>query len=150
MKSILKNSILPEKAKHYKSKAFLFNLETENRETFFEIEFIIDNIIYRYGFKIAIDATIINEWLYQKKLQPKARESRLFERENQNITFGTLFKEGKALTEIDKEFLFLSMVANFDKNGLLSKKILDWFNKLIIVSNIKSDNFLADSFEKIR
>ncbi len=149
MKSILKNSILPKKAKQYNSKAFLFNLETEKKETFFEMEFIIDNIIYRYGFKIAIDATIIKEWLYQKKLQPKARESRLFERIEQNITFGTLFKEGKALTKIDKEFLFLSMVANFDKNGLISKKILDWFNQLIIISNSKSDSFLADSFEKL-
>jgi len=149
MKSILKNSILPEKAKHYKSKAFLFNLETENKETFFETEFIIDNIIYRYGFKIAKDATIMKEWLYQKKLQPKARENRLFEREGENITFGTLFKEGKALTNIDRKFLFLSMVANFDKDGFLSKKILDWFNKLIIISNIKSDTFLADSFEKL-
>lgn len=149
MKSIVKNSIFHERIKQYKAKSFLFNFETEDKETFFEIEFIIDEIIYRYGFTIAIDATILKEWLYQKKLQPKARESRLFERIEQNIIFGTLFKEGKAFTNIERRFLFLSMVANFDKNGLISKKILDWFVKLNIISNIKSNEFLNYSFEKL-
>jgi len=148
MKSIIKNSILVKKSQ-YNSKAFVFNVETENKETFFEIEFIIDDIIYRYGFTIAVDATILQEWLFQKKLQVKARESRLFKRIGQNIEFGTFFKEGKAFTDIEKEFLFLSMVANFDKNGVISKKILNWFSKLTIVSNIKSDEFLAHSFEKL-
>jgi len=148
MKSIIKNSIFPKKSKHYLPKAFLLNTETKNRETFFEIEFIIDEIIYRYGFEIFIDAIILKEWLYQKKLQPKARETHLFTREKSEIILGASFKEGKLLIDkTRKDALFLSVVAQF--NGEISNKILNWFNKFTILSNNPNNGFENNSFDKL-
>lgn len=148
MKTIIKDSINIEKTKKYFSQPFLLNSETETKESFFEIEFIIDEMIYRYGFEIAIDATILKEWLYQKKLQAKAREVRLFERDNQVITLGVSFKEGKLLTDkVRENALFLSVVAQF--NGEKSEAILEWFNQFNILSNIRSDDFNHYSFAKL-
>jgi len=147
LKSILKNSIDIEKTKRYQAQPFLLNTETEGKETFLEIEFIIEEIIYRYGFKIAKNAVILQEWLYQKKLKIKAREVRLFFREEQDITLGTLFKEGKLLAEKTRDnTLFLSVVAQFD--GEISKNILTWINQLNTISNLKSDEFEGFSFSK--
>jgi len=147
LKSILRNSIDIEKTKRYQAQPFLLNTETEGKETFLEIEFIIEEIIYRYGFKIAKNAVILQEWLYQKKLKIKAREVRLFFREEQDITLGTLFKEGKLLAEKTRDnTLFLSVVAQFD--GEISKNILTWINQLNTISNLKSDEFEGFSFSK--
>ena len=148
MRRIIKDSISIEKTKKYFAQPFLLNCETEKKESFFEIEFIIDEILYRYGFKIAINATILKEWLYQKKLQLKAREVRLFERDNQTIILGASFKEGKLLTDKTREnALFLSVVAQF--NGEKSEAILNWFNRCNIISNIKSAEFENYSFNKL-
>lgn len=148
MKSIIKNSISIEKAKEYSAQPFLLNTQTEKKETLFEIEFILDEIIYRYGFEIATDATILKEWLFQKKLQAKAREVRLFERKKQSITLGVSFKEGNLLIEKTREnALFLSVVAQF--NGEISITVLEWFNQFNILSNIKSDEFEHYSFDKL-
>ena len=148
MKAIVKNSISIENTKKYIHQSFLLNSETENKESFFEIEFIIDEIIYRYGFEIAINATILKEWLFQKKIKAKARESRLFERERQEITFGTSFKEARGLDDKTREnALFLSVLAQF--NGEVSTNILAWFNQFNIISNIESKEFEHYSFDKL-
>jgi len=148
MKSIIKNSISIEKSNAYFAQPFLLNSDTENKETFFEIEFIIDNIIYRYGFEIGKDAIILKEWLYQKRLEIRAREINLFIRTKQDIILGKLFKEGKILRDKTREeALFLSVVAQF--NGEISQNILEWFNQFNIISNIKSDEFKHYSFDKL-
>jgi len=146
LKKIIENSL--DKTKQYVAQPFLLNSETEEKETFFEIQFIIDEIIYRYGFEIAKDTKILKEWLYQKKLQPRAKEARLFEREKQNITLGNLFKEGQLLSDKTREnALFLSVVAQF--NGKISEKIFRWFGQFNILSNIENDNFKFYSFNKL-
>ncbi|HFU76438.1 MAG TPA: ATP-binding protein [Campylobacterales bacterium] len=148
LKSIIENSLDIDKTKRYVAQPFLLNSETEEKETFFEIQFIIDEIMYRYGFEISINAKILNEWLYQKKLQPKAREIRLFEREKQDIILGTLFKEGNLLIDKTRDnALFLSVVAQF--NGEISEKIFKWFGQFNILSNIRSDDFKHYSFDKL-
>ena len=148
MKNIIDSSISIKKTKQYSAQPFLLNTQTESKESFFEIEFIIDEFIYRYGFTIATNAIISKEWLFQKKLQPKARESRLFERELQEITLGASFREGKGLDDKTREdALFLSVVAQF--NGTISINIIEWFNQFNIISNIKSDEFKHYSFDKL-
>ena len=148
IKSIVKNSISIEKMEKYPALPFLLNSQTEDKESFFEIEFIVEEIIYRYGFEIATNSIILKEWLFQKKLQPKARESRLFQREKQTITLGATFKEGKGLDSKTREnTLFLSVVAQF--NGIISRNIIEWFNQFNIISNIKSDEFKYNSFDKL-
>jgi len=148
MKNIIDSSISIKKTEQYSAQPFLLNTQTEDKESFFEIEFIIDETIYRYGFKIATNATIVKEWLFQKKLQPKARESRLFERELQEIRLGASFKEGRGLGDKTRDnTLFLSVVAQF--NGAISTNIIEWFNQFNILSNIKNGEFERYSLDKL-
>jgi len=148
MKEFIENSISIKETDNFEVQPFLLNNETAKKETFFEIEFIIDEILYRYGFNIAIDAIIRKEWLFQKKLQSKARENRLFERDEQEIILGNLFKEGRLLSEKTREnALFLSVVAQF--NGVISEKILLWFKQFNHISNTRSDEFKHYSFDKL-
>ena len=147
MKEIIEDSISIEKTDNFQAQPFLLNSETANKETLFEIEFIIEDIIYRYGFEIAINSDILKEWLYQKKLQPKARERQLFKREKQQL-IGVLFKEGQRLIDKTREnALFLSVVAQF--NGDISEKILSWFKQFNYISNTRSDEFKHYSFNKL-
>jgi AAA15 family ATPase/GTPase len=100
---------------------FLLSTETESKPSFFEIEFLIENIKYRYGFEI--DSNKVHaEWLFEAK---KDREKPLFVREEDSIEVLSTFKEGKGLeerTSINK--LFLSIVDQF--NGKLSHELIHW------------------------
>lgn len=148
MKNIIIHSVNIEKMKNYRHGSFLLNTKTEKKETIFEIEFIIDEVLYRYGFSISFKGNILNEYLFQKKLQLKAREALLFERKEQDIILGNLFREGKLFKDKTREnALFLSVVAQF--NGEISNKILNWVNNFNILSNIKSDEFKHYSYDKL-
>jgi len=148
MKKIVESSADMEKAKQYKAKPFLLNNDTDKKPTIFEVEFVIDEVLYRYGFEIGINAVILEEWLFQKKLKIRSKEIRLFERASEKTVFGASFKEGKQIVEKTRDnALFLSVVAQF--NGKISSKILKWFNSFNILSSIKSDDFIGFSFQQL-
>ena len=145
MKKIILNSVNMQKMKEYPHEPFLLNSENEKKPTIYEIEFIIEDIFCRYGFEINKDAIILEEWLYQRKLESRAKEVKLFHRIRQEISIGTRFKEGKNLEEKTREdALFLSIVGQF--NGDFSLKILDWFSYLGVLSSLKSNDFKFLSF----
>jgi len=147
MRKIIENSISIKKTDRFQAQPFLLNNKTATKETSLEIEFIIEDIIYRYGFEIATNSNILKEWLYQKKLQPRAKESQLFKREKQEL-IGKLFKEGQRLIKNTREnALFLSVIAQF--NGEISEKILIWFKQFNHISNTRSDEFKHYSFNKL-
>ena len=147
MRGIIENSISIKKTDRFQAQPFLLNNETATKETLLEIEFIIEDIIYRYGFEITTNSDILKEWLYQKKLQPRAKESQLFKREKQEL-IGKLFKEGQRLIKNTREnALFLSVIAQF--NGEISEKILSWFKQFNHISNTRSDEFKHYSFNKL-
>jgi len=148
MKNIIKNSIDIEKSKHYKARPFLLSKETEDKQTIFEIEFVIEQTVYRYGFEIDIDAKILKEWLFQKKLKSRARYTYLFERDENDILISSNFKEGNKLIDKTRDnALFLTVVAQF--NGEISESIIKWLDKLNILSNTKSEMFERYSFSKL-
>ena len=148
MKNIVIFSLLLGKEKKYQANPYLLNSSSSSKDTSFEIEFIIDEILYRYGFSIATNSVITKEYLFQKKLQSKAREVKLFTRDNSNFTLGAQFKEGKNLFDKTREnALFLSVVAQF--NGKISNSIIEWFEQFNILNNIKSKDFEHISFDML-
>ena len=148
MSAIIKNSVDVEKSKQYRALPFLLNKETENKQTIFEIEFVIEQTIYRYGFEIAIESKILKEWLFQKHLKPRARYTPLFERDKNDVSISSNFKEGNNLIDKTRDnALFLTVVAQF--NGEISEAIVNWVNKLNIISNTKSEMFQNYSFSKL-
>ena len=148
MISIIKFSTDIEKTKKYQHEPFLLNTNSEKSPTLFEFIFIIDDIRYRYGFEINAKAIILSEWLYQKKLKLYAKEVQLFTRSKENIILGSSFSEGKNIQKITRDnALFLSVTAQL--NGKISQKILEWFNHINILSNIRSNEFKHYSFKML-
>lgn len=146
MKGLTQHSIDIEKP--YRAHPFLLSKETEDKPTLFEIEFVIKQKIYRYGFEIGIDSKILKEWLFQKKLKPRARYTPLFERNEGSVSISSNFKEGHQLIDKTRDnALFLTVVALF--NGKKSEAIIKWMNTLNVLSNIKPEMFENYSFAKL-
>lgn len=123
---------------------FKLSTETENKPSFFEIVFIHEEKRFRYGFLID-EERVHAEWLYYV---PSLKEAMLFERENSNITIGNYYKEGKGLeTKTRDNALFLSVVAQF--NGEISKKILEWFKNVNIISGLDDSKIINFTFKKM-
>lgn len=123
--STSKNKVIP----------FLLNSETENAPSFFEIIFLIENTRYRYGFEL--DSSLIHgEWLFELKGK---KEIPLFIREKDGIAITKNFEEGNGLESKTRDnALFLSVTDQF--NGIVSGKIMKWFNNLATISGLKHEN----------
>ncbi|MDQ6961384.1 MAG: ATP-binding protein [Mariprofundaceae bacterium] len=148
MTNIIKSSVNMEKAESYKPHPFLLSQEKEDQPTKFEIEFIIGETIYLYGFEIGIDAKILKEWLFQKNLKLRARYKPLFERIENNIDIKPSFKEGSNLRSKTRgNALFLTVVAQF--NGEISELIIQEMNNINVLSNTESQSFQNYSFDKL-
>lgn len=124
---------------------FRLSTATENRPSFFQVSFLLENVKYRYGFE-ASRKEIVSEWLFAA---PTQKESRLFIRDESGIHVSRSFKEGKGLEEKTRQnALFLSVVAQW--NGPLASKILGWFQSLKVISGLNDSSykgFTIKSFE---
>lgn len=132
--SVLRNRIVP------------FMLDDKSREepTFFQIQFLKENAIFRYGF-VVDTKTIHSEWLFKKV----DRETLLFTRDGKEFEFNkTQFSEGAIMSEILKEsvnnpvettYLFLTFIGKVLK-GRTSMKLLKFISdKIILVSGLDSE-----------
>jgi hypothetical protein len=102
---------------------FKLSSETDQQPSFFEMVFLKEGVIYRYGFQV--DKTrVINEWLYHTS---KSQESLLFERTLDGFELTDEFSEGHEWTERTRDnALFLSVNAQF--KGRISTKLVEWFS----------------------
>jgi len=124
---------------------FRLNSETLGEPSVFEIIFIHENNMYRYGFEVD-KKQVHAEWLYRKS---KIKEVELFYRENQNFEVHRTFKVAD-LVENDRvrpNALLLSVAANF--NDKIGKKIFDWFRSFNIISGLREEGYEGFSMSKI-
>lgn len=146
MKKVLLSSVLlnPGDKLSYDPFALLDN--KDQKPVSFEIEFIIDNIKYRYGYTYN-SKKIISEWLFETRI--KEREYQLFYRLDNDISISkTRYKEGNGKEESTPDNrLFLSLVAQL--NGKIAQSIIEWFKHSYYVSGINSDDYLLSSFEML-
>jgi AAA15 family ATPase/GTPase len=114
---------------------FKLSTETIGEPSHFEIVFICNKKIYRYGFEVD-HQQIISEWLFHV---PKKRESYLFKRTKNDIKTTKVFSEGEGLEKrTRKNALFISVVAQF--NGTISSKILSFFGEnLNVISGLETE-----------
>ncbi len=124
---------------------FRLSTETENEPSYFEIVFILNNIQYRYGFEVN-SQQIISEWLFSVL---NKREAKLFIREMDKINPSPInFKESKGLdVKTRSKALFLSVVAQF--NGVIAQSILNWFNRIAVVSGLDDTAYRAYTIRQI-
>lgn len=110
--------------------------ETENKPSFFEVVFLLDNVVYRYGFE-ADAKQIVSEWLFYS---PRAAEVRLFVREGNDILIGRDFKGGAVAKKATRpNALFLSTAAQL--NSETAEQILGWFRKVHVITGLSDDSY---------
>lgn len=118
---------------------YKFQDVTKMEASYFEVAILINDNTYSYGFECDFKkSTIINEWLY--KIQNN-NEKIIFERSNNNITYGNYFSEKTknklnqyTLDFINKNNMLLLKFLNTDKDSLyeyektnIIKEIYQWF-----------------------
>lgn len=130
---------------------FLLNDQGAKHPSEFEITFLLDESIYKYGI-IANKKTILEEWL---KLVGPTSIKPIFTRKNNNFELGSGFKKEvknfdawKASTRENSLFLSAGATVNVD----LPLRVFNWFNDLGIVkatSNQLYEQFTQTNFDKI-
>ena len=133
--------------KTYLIEPFRLSTETENKPSLFECSMMIDNVIYRYGFKIDNKA-VVSEWLY---MIVKRREETVFIRTKNQFEIVKRFTndyKNKLLliTELTRsDALYLSVLAQFNID--MGLQITTWFAKNIIYAEPSLDDALSYTAE---
>ncbi|GHT21546.1 hypothetical protein FACS189430_01780 [Bacteroidia bacterium] len=141
MQHIVLHSVEGASTKKIDVVPFLLSTKTEQAPSFFEMIFLIDKTLYRYGFE-AYNTNIASEWLFET--QGKT-EKPLFIRENNAIEVMQGFAEGENMEEKTRDnVLFLSVVDQF--NGKTAKKIFQWFNQLVPISGLSHEMYKEMTF----
>jgi len=124
---------------------FKLSTECEDKPSFFEIVFIQNGNIYRYGFE-ADRKRIHTEWLFTV---PSTKEAELFVREDSRFKVNrSRFREGMALdTKTRENALFLSVCAQF--NGEVSRDLLLWFRNFRFVHALNDYAYLGVTVNKL-
>lgn len=121
---------------------FALDETSEKEPTSFEIQFIQNKVLYRYGFEYN-KAEIISEWLYEKRFGEKEYE--LFVRSRDLIDVSPKrFAEGLGKEDLtNSNRLFLSLVAQL--KGEKSNSVIGWFRRCNVLSGIDSGGYEAFS-----
>lgn len=117
---------------------FMLSTSTAKEPSYFEIEIIIADTKYRYGFR-ADENIVHEEWLYSQK---KIKEYKLFFRNRQNIEVEPKFEFAQQeLTKLTREnALFLSLAAQF--NSSISTEIIRKLRDYKFVSGVRDESHI--------
>ena len=121
---------------------FALDETSGSRPTMFEIQFIQNEVLYRYGFEYN-RTEIISEWLYEKRFGEKEYE--LFVRSKDLIDVSRKrFPEGVGKEDLtNSNRLFLSLVAQL--KGEKANSIMGWFRDCNVLSGIETGGYEAFS-----
>jgi hypothetical protein len=105
---------------------FKLDSSSEFKPHYFEAEFVLDHILYRYGFECD-NKKVFSEWLYAER---DGKESELFSRNGSQISISDNFdRQSQGLEEKTRhDRLFLAVVSEF--NGPIAMKIKNWFENI--------------------
>lgn len=129
---------------------FLLDVQTQEAPTVFEIQFLLDSTVYRYGFEY-LSTEVVSEWLYEKEVKPYAKERRLFQREKLEIDISSeYFSEGLQWVDNIKKLknrLFLSYV--YHNGGDISQKLIKYLSRCNTISGLKGGGYEQLSLKMI-
>lgn len=118
---------------------FALHIDYENAPSFFEIIFLIEGNVYRYGFEVN-SHIIVSEWLYNRSLR---KEVLIFERKKNKYKFHPVrFKVGNILEKQDlirNNALLLSSAALFGSSTIAN--VIGWFKRLRIISGLREEEY---------
>lgn len=144
MRDVLLNSVKLNDTDDLDFSPFLLS-SSENKPTFFEIEFYHYNKVFRYGFEYN-QKMILNEWLFIK--QGSKKEAVQFIRTPDGIGVSNEFEEGIGKEKSTNENrLFISLVAQL--GGEISKNVLEWFRGYNVLSGIDHKDYTGFSLRML-
>jgi AAA15 family ATPase/GTPase len=157
MLHIIQRSFKDDKAIKNKIEPFRLSEETVNEPTFFQLSFMLDEVLYRYGMQLK-DGKVTDEWLFGT---PGKKEVYFFIREGLSVKINNnQFKEGlKIVPNNDDEIpiygenaLFLT-VAAASKRPLAEKIVHHLFENITIFSGLTDTrmmDFAINSLENVQ
>ena len=136
---VLGSSKESQKGERINVDSFQLDVETKDKSSEFEIIFIHQKEMFRYGFEVD-RKEIVAEWLYHK---PKTKEIELFYRDYQDFEIHERkFSKAAVLVKdkmIRENALMISVAAQF--NDTTSGKVLDWFQGFKIISALEPEGY---------
>ena len=138
MKQFILTSAETQSSRKIDTAPFRLNTGTEKAPSLFEIIFILDNEMYRYGFE-ATSEKVVSEWLFHR---PKTKEIEIFYRQEQNFDIHKSFKIKDLIDKnrIKPNTLLLSKADA--ENDSLAAKIIQYFNEnLLALSGLKEGEY---------
>ena len=135
-------------------KPYMFDDESKNEPTEFQIYFSTESNEYRYNLSIQ-NNIIINESLYKKGFKAK-KPAKIFEREKENISLGESLKKSSASKNVNDNMPYLTFISITNNNETI-KDVIGWFEnitaidyaknvferRVVIYDDIEKDLFLA-------
>lgn len=131
-------------------KPFMLSESTKNEPSEFEIIFLHERALFRYGFEVT-RKQVLSEWLFYK---PEGREYQIFYRDTIQHTLEThakYFKKGNLLQAenmVRDNALMLSVAAQF--NDVLCSSVLEWFQQGMSVISSLGDSAYAGYMIKMK
>ncbi|WP_277971392.1 AAA family ATPase [Sphingomonas echinoides] len=126
-------------------KSFKLDPAKDSEVTSLEVEFLVDNVRFQYGFECNDDA-FTAEWLYA---YPEGKRRRLFERTGSQVEFGSHFKgPKKILVDLMRDnSLFISTATQNDHEEL--SKIVSFFRRARFSMNVAvAKELINNTFKK--
>lgn len=143
MRNTVLSSVRLNETDYLEYTPFLLASNSDGQPTSFEIIFIADNRVFRYGFEHNL-TSIKNEWLFEVKKSVK--EDVLFIRTEEGIAVADKYSEGKGKEEAtNNNRLFLSLVAQL--GGKTANKILQFFSNYNVISGIEHTDYRSFSLK---
>ena len=130
---------------------FLLAKESTQQPSAMEVVFYEDGILYRYGLEVQA-GRVSGEWLYYT---PKARETMLFVREDQEVEYNKQgfpeaapFVKGGKVQQTRESVPFVSLLATY--NGTHSQNLVSWVNRLAIISGTREQGYMGFTIELMK
>jgi AAA15 family ATPase/GTPase len=127
---------------------FLLSAEDTSIPTEFEVIFLYQNTLFRYGFEVD-QKQVYSEWLYQREGK---NEVEIFFREKQACTtHPKKFSRGAMIVKEDMlrdNALLLSVAAQF--NDSICGDVLDWFHSIVAITDITDNQFRSNALQKMK
>ena len=146
MKHFILTSAETQSSRKIDTIPFRLNTATENAPSFFEIVFILENEMYRYGFEATAEK-VVSEWLFHR---PKTKEISVFFRQEQVFDIHKSFKVKDLIDKnrIKTNTLLLSKADT--ENDELAKKMIKYFTIFNIISGLEDDNLMGFMIQDLK
>ena len=146
MKEVILNSVKLNPGDCLEADPFCLDVTSADEPTSFEIQFLLGDVRYRYGFEYN-SKEILNEWLFEKK--KGEREFDLYLRSGDEFKISKArFAEGIGKdSATPSNRLFVSLVAQL--NGQKSMSILNWFRNIEYISGMDVKGYAGKTLEMI-